>query len=275
MKRVAYIMTILLLSYACKKNQNSQDLASSDSNPTEEISAPVDTFFSVMVHDLRMRSEPNLKSEVLTKLPRESELVFLHERTDFTSEINIGGKSRDEPWYKVQTRDGAFKGWVFGGGIQYIAEPSATPEVNLSSERLVQAIEDGTRENLEDILELVLPQFSSDRYKGFYQYKPGLSGNRILDGSFRIESRYLIEEYNVEAEMHIEGRYRNGLKDGAFTCKLFYPESNSVSTLYFEDSQERCLWGSFYQEAEGEKYAYREDQPKDCTFDYLSEMGEQ
>ena len=234
----------------------------------EESTEAVDTFFGVMVEDLRMRTTPNLdNSEVLTKLRIETELQYLHNRSDFTSTINIGGKARTEPWYEVTTLDGQFKGWVYGGGVQLIKGPSK-PEITLTPERLVYSVEGGLDENLESILDLELPG-SNTRFKGFYEYKPGLSGNRIIDGSIRLETRELIEESNLEIEIHIEGRYIDGKKDGAFTCTYYYPESEAISTLYFEASQNNCLWGFYYEVADGEVYAYREDQPSSCDFDFL------
>lgn len=271
MKSIFYLALFCCFFYtACNKNQSTEneEAAMEAAIPAE----PVDTFFAIMVNDLRMRDEPNLKSNVVTKLKIETEVLYLNKRSEFTEKISIGGSIRDEPWYEVTTRDGKFSGWVYGGGIQLIDVP-INPEEKLSAERLVYAIDNGLKENLETIFKLTLPG-ESNRFKGFYEYKPGLAGNRILDGNFRLETRYLIEDYNLEAEVHIQGRYRNGKKDGAFTCRSYFPESETVATLYFEESQEKCIWGSYHGHAEDTQYSYREDQPGRCDFDYLREQAD-
>ncbi len=254
---------------ACNKTQSTRG----EQETTEIIppTEPVDTFFAIMVNDLRMRESPYLESQVITKLKIETEVLYLNKRSDFLEKISIRGAIRNEPWYEVTTRDGKFSGWVYGGGIQLLDAPS-NKEEKLSSERLVYAIDNGLKENLETIFNLKLPG-ESNRFKGFYEYKPGLAGNRILDGNFRLETRYLIEDYNLEAEVHIQGRYRHGKKDGAFTCRAYFPESETIATLYFEESQEKCIWGSYQGHAKNTKYSYREDQPVRCDFDYLREQA--
>ena len=265
-------LSILAIFYFQCRNSINESLDSTLPESEPELIAIQDTFFSVLVDNLRMRTAPHLNdSEVVTQLKQETDLVYQHEKTDFLSTITIGGKKKEEPWYKVSTRDGQYEGWVYGGGIQMV-EGVKKEEFTLTPERLVYSIENGTEENLEAILDLSLPG-SNKRFKGFYEYKPGLAGNRILDGSIRLESRQLIEATNVEREIHIEGRYRNGKKDGAFICRYYYPESEGIATLYFEETQEKCLWGFYYETGEGEKSAYREDQLTDCSFDILREKA--
>ena len=265
---ISLLAAMILLACNSKSSDEDTDTLLENMEPAE----PLDTFFAIMVEDLRLRDSFTLNSNVLTKLKKETEVEYLHERSDFTQKINIGGARRDEPWYKVVTLDGQHEGWVYGGGIQLIDQPSSFDEPKLDAERLVYTVDNGLKDNLETIFNLVLPG-QSNRFKGFYEYKPGLAGNRILDGNIRLETRYIPQDQNVEIEVHIQGRYRNGKKDGAFTCRSYMPDSETVATLYYEESQDKCIWGSFHGTVNDQSISFREDQPIRCDFDYLQEKA--
>jgi hypothetical protein len=72
----------------------------------------------VSVNGLKVRREPALNARVIAELKLFDELYFLGETTDFTQEINMGKAVVNEPWVRVQTREGR-SGWVYGAGVHY------------------------------------------------------------------------------------------------------------------------------------------------------------
>lgn len=71
-----------------------------------------------VVSGLKVRKSPSLDAEVISQLDLFEELYFLNEVTDFTQEINMGKAVVNEPWVRVQTREGR-AGWVYGAGVHY------------------------------------------------------------------------------------------------------------------------------------------------------------
>ena len=72
----------------------------------------------IIIDGLNLRTEPGLKSSVLTKLPLFEEVYFLNEVTDSTTELSLGYEKANEPWVKVRTKKGR-EGWVYGAGVSY------------------------------------------------------------------------------------------------------------------------------------------------------------
>lgn len=72
----------------------------------------------VSVNGLKVRKDPSLNARIITELKLFDELYFLGEVTEFTQEINMGKAVVNEPWVKVQTREGR-SGWVYGAGVHY------------------------------------------------------------------------------------------------------------------------------------------------------------
>lgn len=76
----------------------------------------------VVIDDLNLRAEPSLKSDVLDVLNLFSEVEYLQERTDFTTELKLSETiSVSEPWLKVRSPKGRV-GWVYGAGVDYHKE---------------------------------------------------------------------------------------------------------------------------------------------------------
>jgi Tfp pilus assembly protein PilZ len=65
-----------------------------------------------------MRRAPELDAEVIDEFELFEEVFFLDEVTDFTQEINLGKQIVNEPWIKVQSKQGR-AGWVYGAGVHY------------------------------------------------------------------------------------------------------------------------------------------------------------
>lgn len=81
----------------------------------------------VVVNGLKVRRSPSLDAEVISQLKLFDELYFMDEVTDFTQEINMGKAVTNEPWIRVQTREGR-TGWVYGAGVNYYKRKNPAAE---------------------------------------------------------------------------------------------------------------------------------------------------
>lgn len=83
--------------------------------------ADLDDKMAVMytvVENLRLRTEPNLSSEVVLTLNKNTYLYYLNEESEQKDSIKIDGETVVYPWYKVKILDKEIFGWVFGGGVR-------------------------------------------------------------------------------------------------------------------------------------------------------------
>jgi len=78
-------------------------------------------FVEVSIPNLRLRSTPDLEGAVLERLALESVVEYLHDSTNFTTLVEMGGEDRYEHWYKVRSGNGN-EGWVYGGCIKFLGE---------------------------------------------------------------------------------------------------------------------------------------------------------
>ena len=71
------------------------------------------TALYVNINNLKLRSSPDLKSEVVGELKLGSKVIFAGEVTDSLYTINLGKKEVTEPYVKVKTWKG-LEGWESG-----------------------------------------------------------------------------------------------------------------------------------------------------------------
>ena len=70
------------------------------------------------VAGLKVRKEPNVRSNAVATLKKHETVTFLNQKTDFTEEINLGDGKVTDHWVKIRTKGGQ-TGWVFGAGVHY------------------------------------------------------------------------------------------------------------------------------------------------------------
>ncbi len=138
-KNLLAVLLMLCLYSACETDTSSSSTATaanesapkvadsesasstSDSKPYSKVpdTAPTAPSNKVVswVDNLSIRKEPNLKSEVVTRVKENEELTLTGKKSDFKETIELRGKSYTEPWLEVQTSDGK-TGWVFQGGTK-------------------------------------------------------------------------------------------------------------------------------------------------------------
>ncbi|MEL6866413.1 MAG: SH3 domain-containing protein [Bacteroidota bacterium] len=129
MFRLVLITTLTLFSFllACKDTNSSESTEHTSSQVDSTAMAdikPEGSWLYAWVDKLRMRDTPNTKGKVLAELKEGEALRYFEEKTDFTEKINLRGQLFDEPWLKVQRKDGT-EGWVYGGALR-----SAKPDID-------------------------------------------------------------------------------------------------------------------------------------------------
>ena len=85
---------------------------------TPPVSGANYTKLYIVMDGVNLRSTPQLKSEVVDKLPLFEEVYFLNQVTDSTQELSIGKEIVNEPWVKVRNKRGK-EGWVYGAYVDY------------------------------------------------------------------------------------------------------------------------------------------------------------
>jgi len=113
------IFSILFLSFSSCKNENAKKSAP----PAEE--AAVKKEFSkehlqlkANIDYLRLRDRPGEEGKVLEMLSKGDVVYELGEASDFTTGVKLRGIWFDDPWLKVETKNGIV-GWVYGGGLSF------------------------------------------------------------------------------------------------------------------------------------------------------------
>ena len=66
------------------------------------------------VDNLRIRTTPDLKGEIVGKLSKYELSEYLWETTETATQLVVDGKNVSSPWHKIRTLDGTV-GWVWGG----------------------------------------------------------------------------------------------------------------------------------------------------------------
>ncbi len=72
----------------------------------------------VTIDGWKVRSKPSLKSEIITKLKLNEEVIFLNKKSEKQEEISLGYEKVTDYWVKIRTKTGK-EGWVFGAGLHY------------------------------------------------------------------------------------------------------------------------------------------------------------
>lgn len=89
--------------------------------PKVEVRTEVLARLYVTIDGLKVRHEPNLKSDMIVQLPLFEEVYFQDEVTEFKDSISLGYEVAYAPWVKIKTRKGHI-GWVYGAGVNFYKE---------------------------------------------------------------------------------------------------------------------------------------------------------
>ena len=120
MKALQVIIFLTFITFIFCKNTNSDETRKAEQELRDSLLIAENNYTEIFVwvDKLRLRKEPDTKSEILQELDEGEVLLFLNEKSNFTEKINLRGEIFDEPWLKVKTNENII-GWVYGGAIKY------------------------------------------------------------------------------------------------------------------------------------------------------------
>lgn len=114
------------------------------------------------------------------------------------------------------------------------------------------------------------------KFSGEINYTKTIDGGMIKNGSFEMTGDNLATlEPGSGAEMEktykYTGSFVNGAPDGLFTRTLMASDYGEEVQVYYEAGA--CTWSAMDWGGEGEESTYREEQPEDCSFEYIQQKG--
>jgi len=231
-----------------------------------EATAKEEVRYYAIVDHLRVRDTPDKKGEVLGMIDYGDEAIFLEDESDFKEKITLRGKVYYDSWKQVRTRDmesgKSIEGWVFGGALMLEEDLYQ----NTSGDQYERRVVNATAEEVK----AMLGQTAS--IEGYYNGQIGYrkeDGRYIKHGPFEVKGEKEIEELMVTIDCELRGEHQDGQLDGMVEREVNGYESHSIVSLYFKDGD--CQFGTVAEEAEGEEYHHREENPKECTLDYIVE----
>lgn len=264
------VLTLILGFLGCKEagsNGNSHAGTPTGTIREEPASNNSEIIYIANVDKLTIREVPDKKGAPIGKLMYGQEATYLDEESDFKEKIELRGMVRYDSWKKVRLGPAngqqTIEGWVYGGGLSLKSELFEEVEPNRYSRTIIRA----SKEELSNVLGI--PIGDKYFYDGEVSYRKS-EGEYVKHGKFKVKGLELYDmgggfEYEVSSE--ITGSYKDGIPDGVFERKHVGYEDANVSTVFYEDG--KCLWSSIMGSAEGEDYNHREENPKDCSFEYI------
>ncbi len=248
---------------SCNKNETTNNQAELIEEPTEAADPISDAedfeedvlYAQAIVDKLRMRAEPNLKSEVLFTFQENQRMIFLGEKSSFTETVELRGEPIAEYWYLVKHYH--FEGWVFGGAIKFLDDK------NEDSFRVVKL----SSQEVEDIIGLDI-----ENKDGFKQMYVLTDIDDLNDpnktGYIEAKGRYFIEDIGSEFQDVYRGQFIKGKREGRFSKEVLGGEEECTFSLFFED--DNCNRGYIRCVLNGEEEStYSYDNLKACTFQAL------
>jgi uncharacterized protein YgiM (DUF1202 family) len=196
------------------------------------------SYFYTTVENLRVREAPNLKSQVLTTLKKNTQLIYLNKKSEHSEKITLRKKTYHSHWFKIKLEKENIIGWVYGGAISKEKAPYYTncekDEVEVIRQKLRRILK---HSNLDEQYRV--------RCDVFYNYyiEGDFNGDEKEDIAILIESNILDErgnyltgvlispKDNLESEPIILGV---GLKEGIRGAKATFDDDDYTWVGVFE-----------------------------------------
>ncbi len=237
----------------------------SDLDPVAiERTAPLSSYYYSLVDHLRLRATSDNTSEVLDHLHFGEQVEYMGEKTDQKESIPIGGKERNDYWYKVKAINSSRRvGWVYGGALL-----NASQEYSDELKGLVSPINFVYRDSVENLIGR--DPYGNFNYSGLVSYKKDGSGAKQLDGRFYFEGFSEISyegmtEYGDEGRLG--GNFKAGVLHGDFKEVVGLFESSYELDIDYENGV--CKSYDMILNAEGEISESKSDNPEECSFEFI------
>ncbi len=226
--------------------------------------------FVSIITGLRIREAPQTDSEIVGEMTYGQLAEYLGEESSVPEKITLRGRDYYEKWKKVKVLTNNFEeeivGWVYGGGL--VDEQSVFVKDN--SGKYQQQIIRAKRAEINHLVDFDLAD--GYYYDGYITYQQFADGNRKKDGALTLKGEQieLPQEaiaVGINITMTYAGAYEDGLLHGLLTRNFEGYESASEAKINF--AKGRCLWSSFEAAAEGDVFSSHEEEPAECSFDYI------
>ena len=263
MKNLVLIALSLFL-FACQANTNNQatqdvenEKQTQNEMPQKEDKKDKNLYYSI-VDKLNVREVPDKKGTVIGTLNFGDTFEFTGEESDFKEKITLRGKVRYDSWKKVIYE--AKTGWVYGGGIAKVADMYERTD----DTKYLRKINCFSSDELRDILDFELEK--DFYYDGEINYRT--RDNKYLKvGKFNLHAERNSGIGDVMLKIKVTGNYDDDVPHGIFEEDFLGYENKMVTTINFENG--KCVWSSVIGNGEGEDYSTREENPEECSFDFI------
>lgn len=134
---LVFVLTTLALSACMQSTANDQNTIEKDMKDASTVVNQTDSSniaknspskgqtAYILVNNLRLRQNHDLKSKVIAMLKEGEEVIYLGEVSENEEEVELRGEKKSAPFYRVKTQKGNI-GWAYGGALSFKAE---APEV--------------------------------------------------------------------------------------------------------------------------------------------------
>lgn len=230
----------------------------------KKTSAPLESYYYSVVDQLRIRSKPEIGSEVLGHLEFGEQVIWYGEKSEKMEKIILAGKERNAHWYKVEPIRGFHvTGWVYGGALLNATSPS--------SDRLLDRTVKTYNFISSDSLQVLLGRsvYGEFNYSGLMTCYLGELNNLISHGQFYFygTSAYHVGELSGNTEEKIKGVMKDGKLHGDFVSKVGLLESYIDLKIKFEEGT--CISYEMVNNEEGDLSKSKSNDPEDCSYDEI------
>lgn len=227
-----------------------------------------DVYLLSIVDKLRVRSEPNLGSEIVGHLDFGEKALFLQENSPHKDSLEIAGAMRYSDWKKVKffhfSSGKEIIGWAFGGAL---VKPSKS-QIEYVQEKYFKTIYKGSKIELSKLIGLDIEE--NYTYHGIISHKRPMLDPYKKEGKFRIfgfSKKGLGTNKDFQNRVEYRGHFNDGKLEGLLTKK-------HIGHKYIEEIKIKykngiCTWASINRNVQGYKDSKEQESPKNCDFQYI------
>ena len=104
--RLCFLMTIFMSFFNCKPKEE---------EPTIEEDFIV---LTIIQDNLSLFDKAGEEGNLILQIPLDTDVSYLNEISDFTTELTFKNIALNDPWLKVRLADGQ-EGWLYAGGVKF------------------------------------------------------------------------------------------------------------------------------------------------------------
>lgn len=145
MNRYLLIFALCAITVSCDNNgsKDNSPIDDKDTSAIQQGSAGQSTEnhseLIVVLDKIRLRDKAGLDGVELEQLTKGTKLTFLGEISNFTTKIMLRGIQYDDPWLKVQIKEGQ-EGWIYGGAVKFKSEETGETLKNVLITKRLQRL---------------------------------------------------------------------------------------------------------------------------------------